>query len=317
VYKGNKDFQKLSFSIPKPTVTRKTIFFDESGQGKMPDQNIKFNSNNRYFIYTGVMFNNYDLKNFENYYFYLKKKFFNKAIELHATRFFRRNEKNIQEYIQRLSEFLDTIPFLYITAIVDKKRHYDEAKKERVKEPLDTTLRKALSICMKKGLKDTEFYKQTVREVFRNISSHTFRNIKNYYPLELAYRTILEAYFYRIYPELLSFKHKNWVNIQPLTELKFETSPNRQRILKYTENFRGEMSEFGNQIKKSIYDISFPFKKARYMGLEIADIISYGYNLLKYHRLNRTRLFKPIRKVLLKKERRIKNSLGTNPVIEK
>lgn len=317
MYKYKEKCKQLNVSVPKASIRRKTIFCDESGQGKMPESNISFDSNNRYFIYTGTMFNNFDLKNFKNYYFHLKRKFFGKTIGIHATQFFRIEKQNSKKYIEILAEFLDSIPFLYVTVIVDKKKRYDTAKEVKIGDPFSTTLRKALSIYITKGLKNKDFFNHTVKDVFRNISEYSFRNIKNYYPLELAYRTILETYFDDIYPQLLRTKYKNWNKIKPLTELKFETSPNRQRILKYTESFRGENGRFGEDTRKAVYDISFPFKKAKYMGLEIADIISYGYNLFKYNRLNKTQLYKPIRKVILRKERQIKKCLGIDPVIEK
>ena len=47
-----------------------------------------------------------------------------------------------------------------------------------------------------------------------------------------------------------------------------------------------EKTSFAENLKNSIYSISFPNKRAKYLGLEIADIISYGYNLSKYKRLN-------------------------------
>jgi len=69
-------------TIPKVNTSRKTIFFDESGEEKMPITEIPFDSTDRYFIYTGVIFNNYDVANLENHYFNLKRKYFHKIIEI-------------------------------------------------------------------------------------------------------------------------------------------------------------------------------------------------------------------------------------------
>ncbi len=52
------------------------------------------------------------------------------------------------------------------------------------------------------------------------------------------------------------------------------------------------------------------------MGLEIADIISYGYNLQKYKCLTQTHMYRPIRKVLLRRNKVVKKEMGIDCVIE-
>jgi len=161
-----------------------------------------------------------------------------------------------------------------------------------------------------------DFFNKPTKEVFKIISEHTIRNINNYQPLFLAYRTILGIYFNLICKKLYKTTDKDYDKIKPFTQLKFETSPNKVRLLKFTESLRNEDSDLAKILVNKIYDISFPFKKARYMGLEIADIISYGYHLEKYKRLSITPLYAPIRKILLRRNRIMETELGIRSVLE-
>jgi hypothetical protein len=303
-------------TIPRVNTARKTIYFDESGEEKMPNAEISFNSSERFFIYTGVIFNNYDVQNLEEHYFNLKRKYFNRIIEIHSTEFFRLKNERKTGYIKSLADFLDTLPFLYITVIVDKKKMFDKSSIVKIRNPKDTTFKKALSICISKGLSKKEFFNTPTLEILQIISEHTIRNVNNYRPLSLAYGKILEEYFFTFCKKLYKTTYKDYENIKPLTQLKFETSPNKSRILKYTEALRNKETDLGMVLINNIYDVSFPFKKARYMGLEIADMISYGYHLQKYKRLSMTPLYAPIRRVILRRSHIVETELGIRSVLE-
>lgn len=302
-------------TIPRVNTARKTIYFDESGEEKMPNAEISFNSPERFFIYTGVIFNNYDIENLEEHYFNLKRKYFNRIIEIHSTEFFRLKNGSKKGYVKSLADFIDTLPFLYITVIIDKKKLFDQSSIIKIRNPKDTTFKKALSICISKGFSQKDFFNAPTLEVLQTISKHTIRNVNNYRPLYLAYEKILEEYFLTFCKKFYKTTYKNYDKIKPLTQLKFETSPNKTRILKYTEALRNKDTQLGKILINNIYDVSFPFKKARYMGLEIADMISYGYHLEKYKRLSMTPLYQPIRKAILRRTHTVKEELGIISVI--
>jgi len=309
-----KNFKDIT--VPRVGTMRKTIFFDESGEEKMPFKTIPHNSPDRFFIYTGVCFNNYDIKDLQQYYFNLKRKFLGTVREIHSTEFFRQETKNKLSYIKALAAFIDTLPFFYTTVIVDKKKLFDESKIITIKEPMTTTFQKALSIFKSEGLKEEEFFDSPLRDILKVTSQYSFKNINNYQPLKLAYLTILEQYFINIPPKYFKPVYEDYKDTSIFAELKFETSPNRARLLSFTEQLRSQDSKLGNVLKNNIYDISFPFKKSKYMGLEIADIISYGYHLEKYKRLTMTPLYKPIRKAILRRARVFEEELGLNTVLE-
>ncbi len=318
MYKRKEKTQSFKdITIPRITQSRKIIYFDESGEEKMPKEELSYDSTERYFIYTGVIFNNYDVENLENYYFNLKIKYLGRICTIHSTEFFRKPTNRNTKFVKALAEFIDTLPFLYITVIVDKKTLFDSSTKIKIKKPMETTFKKALSIYTEKGFPHNDFYNKTIKEILQLTSDYSIRNIYDYYPLTLAYKTILEEYFLKLLPQYFKPVFKDWDKGSVRTEFKFETSPNKERILKLTEKIRHEDSELGKKLYRDMFDISFPLKKAQYMGLEIADIISYGYNLEKYKRLTQTPMYRPIRKVLLRRNKIVKKEMGIDCVIEK
>lgn len=304
-------------TIPKITTSRKVVYFDESGEEKMPNIDLAYDSPDRYFIYTAVIFNSYDVENLENYYFNLKKKYLGGIYEIHSTEFFRRPTENRILFTKALAEFIDTLPFFYITVIIDKKALFDSSSSTKIKKPMETTFKKALGIHTEKGFLHEDFYDKSIREILRMTSDYSMRDISDYYPLSLAYKTILEMYFQKLLPQYFKPVFKNWEDTSAKAEFKFETSPNKERVLKLTEKFRSENSDLGRKLYNNMFDISFPLKKALYMGLELADVISYGYNLEKYKRLTQTPMYKPIRKVLLRRTRVAQKEIGIDCVIEK
>lgn len=48
---------------------------------------------------------------------------------------------------------------------------------------------------------------------------------------------------------------------------------------------------FAKDLSKDLYCLSFPNKTAKYLGLEIADLISYGYYLSFHHRRSKNILY--------------------------
>lgn len=301
-------------------MVRGTLFFDESGEEKMPKSKISRKDKDRYFIYTAVFGHNYDFENFQRYYIQLKYKYLNKNGQFHSSKFFRESNTKKKIFINTLANFLDTIPFVHITVIVDKKSLFEKGKLITARNPMDTTLRKSLSICIESGFQYGDFIEMPAKEILKNISKYKFPDIYNYYPLEIAYKKILETYFNIVSPALLRTKVYNYKEIKPMLGLCFETSPNRRRILEYTDMFRNMMdgnkkTKLAENIYDSLYDISFPFKKARYLGLELADMIGYGYNLQKNRRLLQVPLYKPLRRVILRRERILREQLGIKTVI--
>lgn len=119
-------------TIPKITTSRKVVYFDESGEEKMPNIDLAYDSPYRYFIYTAVIFNSYDVENLENYYFNLKKKYLGGIYEIHSTEFFRRPTENRILFTKALAEFIDTLPFFYITVIIDKKTLFDSSSNTKI-----------------------------------------------------------------------------------------------------------------------------------------------------------------------------------------
>lgn len=286
----------------------------------MPQAKLSKDNKDRYFIYTAIFGYNHDFENFQKYYTQLKYKYLGKNGQIHSSQFFLQTDINKKIFINNLASFIDTIPFVHITVIVDKKRLFEKGKTITVKKPMETSLRKSLSICIKSGFEYQDFIEMPVREILKNISKYKFPDIYNYYPLEVAYKKILETYFNVVSPALLKSRMKNYKGEKPMLGLCFETSPNKNRILKYTDMFREEMdgdtkTRLAQNLYNSLYDVSFPFKKARYLGLELADIIGYGYNLQKNKRLLKVPLYKPLRKVILRRERVLREQLHIKTVI--
>ncbi len=311
--KKTKTLKDIIF--PNIDITRKSLFFDESGEEKMPNSKISYGSPERYFIYTTVIFNNYDIKKVEGHYFNIKKKHLGGNIPTHSTRLFRKDTKKNRAFIKALADFIDTLPFLYITVIVDKKKLFEKSSMTKIKDPKSSSFREALSIWVKEKQSKEDFYKSPVKDILSKVSNYKIRNIYSFQPLNLAYENILNFFFNKLNRKLLETQFSNINNVYPKVELIFETSPNRERILQLTEQLRSSEKKLGKTLKENIYDISFPYKKAKYMGLEIADIISYGYHLKKYKRLGITPLYNPIRKVIRRRENVVKKELGLESVI--
>ena len=64
--------------------------------------------------------------------------------------------------------------------------------------------------------------------------------------------------------------------------------------MELTEKFKTLPDPLKNGLKNNLTGISFPYKKARYLGLELADIISYGFNLSLYNKASTNIFYKEI-----------------------
>lgn len=259
--------------------SRNTIYFDESGVSSL-------NDNGQFFILTGVIASNIEFRELSAYYHRLKLKHFGEEESIHSQELFWKPKKTEVTFIQELTPYLETLDFSYITVIVDKKAILAKAPTTTPRNPFKTTFSEAKSIWKKSGFSEEKFKEKTIEEILATVKQNKFPDINNHYPLRIAYYTILKLY-------LTDYVKNKKINEKDF-EICFETSPNRERILRYTEEFfderrkgnNKEKTSFAENLKNSIYSISFPNKRAKYLGLEIADIISYGYNLSKYKRLN-------------------------------
>lgn len=281
--------------------SRNTLYFDESGVSSLKDKG-------QFFILTGVIAKNIEFQNLATYYYRLKLKHFDDEKPIHSQELFWNPKKQEKEFIEELTPYLETLDFAYITVIVDKKALLSSIPSTSPKNPFYTTFSEAKSIWEKSGFSVEKFKEKTIEEVLEVVKKSKFQDVNKQYPLEIAYHTILKKY-------ISDYVKKRKIDIKDF-EICFETSPNRERILRYTERFFNERkswdskerTSFAETLKDSIYSISFPNKRAKYLGLEIADMISYGYNLSKNKRLNNEEVesYKKIWDVICKKRNFLK-----------
>jgi hypothetical protein len=57
-------------------------------------------------------------------------------------RIFQKTTNRNTKFVKALAEFIDTLPFLYITVIVDKKTLFDSSTKTKIKKPWKQLLKK-------------------------------------------------------------------------------------------------------------------------------------------------------------------------------
>jgi hypothetical protein len=282
-------------------ISRNTIYFDESGVASLNDQK-------PFFILTGVIAKNIEFQDLATYYYRLKLKHFGNEEPIHSQELFWKPTKKEIGFIEELTPYLETLDFGYITVIVDKGALLSSVPTTSPRNPFYTTLSEAKAIWQRSGLSIENFKEKTINEVLDVIKKSKFQDINKQYPLEIAYYTILKKY-------VTDYVKKKKMDIKEF-EICFETSPNRERILRYTEQFFNEKKKGDKKtrtslaiaLKDSIYSISFPNKRAKYLGLELADMISYGYNLSKYKRLNNKEVesYKNIWSVICKKRNALK-----------
>lgn len=301
-----------SVRLPKQTKGRHTIYIDESGIPSLKDQE-------RYFILTGVIATNHNFNNIEEFYFNLKRKYFGYIQHLHSVELFSENTKYLRKskaqlfkikkyrrkYIQELAYFLDTIPFVYLTIIVDKERMLKSISQTKKKHPWSTTIGEAKRIFIKKNKNTISFSKSKMEDIINTISQHKVLPIDYFRPLEVAYKELLEQH--------IKYYLKN-IYAKSAIQICFESSIYQSLVLKHTERLLQE-KDFSKEFKKSFYNIAFPNKKAKFLGLEIADIISYGYYLSSHHRRSKNDLYKDIWKVIERRKREIEKRYDMKCVI--
>lgn len=280
---------------------RNTIYLDESGISSFKDKS-------RFFVLTGVIANNFELAQLSEYYFRLKLKYFGEEKPIHSVDLFWKPNKQRILFVKELVEYLETIQFGFLTVIVNKDKVLKSAPLTHPNNPFNTTFSEAKSIWKYKGYATEKFGEKTIDEVIEIVKQSQFPDINNYYPLRIAYYTLLKQYL-NDYSKKLQTEDCEF-------EICFETSPNRERIIKYTEEFyeerkksnTKEKTSFATKLKDQVYSISFPNKSAKYLGLEIADIISYGFSLSRHKRINEVPLYKDVwdiisrRRIALKKD---------------
>jgi hypothetical protein len=258
--------------------SRNTIYFDESGVPSLKDKG-------QFFILTGVIANNLEFSQLSEYYLRLKIKYFKAEEPIHSFKLFWQPKPEEISFISELVRYLDTIPFTFLTTVIDKKAILKSKPLIPPQNHFLTNFSQAKSLWVKKGHNPHEFSEKTIKEILKIVKTTQYP-VNNYYPLRIAYYTILKQYLK--------------CNYGSEFEICFETSPNREKILKYTEEFyqernsRQQKTIFAKKLKEQVYSISFPNKSAKYLGLEIADIISYGFSLSKYHRINKLVFYKEI-----------------------
>jgi hypothetical protein len=259
-----------SVRIPNDTIpqVRDIIYIDESGVADLEDKKTK------YFILTGVITDSELFKKYNSYYCQLKYKYLGDDVEIHSHELFYNPGKYEQRFIKELGFFIDNIPFCFFTVSVNKNKLINSARKQRVRNPLNTTFRKAISIYDENGKTRTELYTNPVSRVISEISRYSFKDINRYYALEVTYKELLKKY-------LTDYTKKINIDIRDF-EIYFEESPNKAKILKLTEKFKTTGQPFDTGLCKKLAGISFPYKRAKYLGLELADIISFGFNLSLY-----------------------------------
>jgi hypothetical protein len=278
---------------------RNTIYFDESGVPSLNDEN-------RFFVLTGVIGNNLEFYSLAEYYFRLKLKYFKEEKELHSSVLFWQPNTRALLFIKELVEYLETLEFAFLTVTVDKHAVLKEAPKTTPRNPYNTTFSQAKSLWKRDGFSQEKFGDRTVDEVLNIVKQKYFADINNYYPLKIAYYTILKKYL-DDYTKKRKLENSNF-------EICFETSPNRERILKYTEEFfeekntdsSREKTNFAKSLKENVYSISFPNKNAKYLGLEIADIISYGFGLSRNKRIKKVPSYREVWDIILKRRMNLK-----------
>lgn len=319
-------FMNIIHHIPNRSLSRKTLFIDESGVASLKDSS-------NYFIMTAVISTNEEFNKMQSYYIHLKQKFNGYSPPIHATDLFRekgfnyvnKSRSNLLRigkvrgrYIKELAQFIDTIPFVYITCVIDKRSLLNTSEVVALRNPLKTTFKKAISVCKESSIEIEEFKNLSIQDVLKILGEYKIKNQNNYKPLEIAYIELLRKYN-DDYIRNFCYENTNKDQYKGTSfELCFETSSNRTRLINLTDKilsgYNGD--EFRENMTKRLYCLSFANKSAKYLGVEIADLISYGYSLRYRRVLGKNKLYSPLWKVIKKREKELIKNKNFNPVIE-
>jgi len=316
--------KNVNIRLPKQTKGRHTIYIDESGTASLKDKE-------KFFILTGVIATNHSFNNVEEFYFNLKRKYFGYIQHLHSVELFSANTKYVRKskaqlfkikkyrkrYIQELAYFLDTVPFVFLTIIIDKEKMLKSLSPVKIDHPWATTIGEAKKIFTETHNDKTPFIDVKMADIIDTINKHKILPTDYFRPLKIAYRELLEQYFKNYQYNIYTTGSKMQICV--------ESSEYQSRILKYTEEFlletdrvepKPKRTKFSRRLKNSMYSLSFPNKKAKFLGLEIADIISYGYYLSSHHRRCKNELYKDIWKVIEKRKKDIEQKYNMRCVVK-
>lgn len=258
---------RKSVRIPKgiSQVQSDVIYLDESGVADLNDKQTK------HFILTGVFAEKDSFEKYNSYYCQLKYKYLKENIGLHAYDLFHNPGKYDQQFIFEFASFIDALPFGFCTVSINKNKIINDAQKRKIKRPLEASFNRAITIYLEEGGKKEDFYTEKVSTIVKKISQYRMENVNRFYALKITYEEIIKRYL-SDYTENINQECKPF-------EICFEDGSNKERILVLTEKFKQVDDSFGILLKENLSEISFPNKKAKYLGLELADVISFGFNL--------------------------------------
>lgn len=284
-----------SVRIPNEAVisNRDIIYIDESGVADLNDKKTK------YFILTGVITDSELFKKYNSYYCQLKYKYLGDDVAVHSYDLFYKPGKYKKKFIEELSIFIDNIPFGFFTIVANKTKLLSSVPNKKINDPLSTTFRKAISIYTANNKTQADMYTAPVSEVISEISKYKIQDINRYYALEVTYRELLEQYFNKYTPAVNTTSQD--------FELCFEESPNKKRILEITEKLKNSGTSLAQNLNDNFTGISFPYKRAKYLGLELADIIAFGFNLSLYGKASTNLTYSKIWEAINKRRIEFKN----------
>lgn len=317
--------KNLNVRIPLQTKSRHTLYIDESGTSSLKEKE-------RYYILTSVVATNHSFENVEEFYENLKRKYFGYIQHIHSVELFSEDSEYIRkgraqlfrikkyrgQYIKELSYFLDSIPFVFETVIINKRAMLAQLNTVKISNPWATTIGKANEIFIESGKSPDEFKETKISELLPIIGNYKILPIDYFRPLEMAYKEVLQQHLKNYYKNIYLPGSKMQICI--------ESSTDQTRMLKLTENFKQETdkvqpkshrTQFAKNLASDLYCLSFPNKTAKYLGLEIADLISYGYYLSSHHRRSRNTLYVPIWNVIQKRRREIEGKFGIKCVTKR
>lgn len=295
---------RKSVRIPKGINhrTKDIVYLDESGVADLNDKQSKF------FILTGIIADNDSFQKYNRYYCQLKYKYLGDDVEIHSHDLFHKPGKFESKFIDELATFIDNIPFCFFTVAANKKKLLNSTTKRKAKDLMGTTFNKALSIYIEREKDKEAFYSEPLSAVLKEISKYKFKDINRLYPLEITYKEILNQY-------LTSYTKNINKGVKDF-EIYFEESSNMNKILELTEKFKTSGEPFTTGLGTSLLNISFPNKRARYLGLELADIVSFGFGLSLYRKVSERKSYRKIWEALNRRRIEFNNKKGVNMFIK-
>jgi hypothetical protein len=294
----SKKVKSVKFRLPKKNSARASMYLDESGDPSIRSKKGKF-------ILTGVIADNKSLEDYRPYYIQLKRKYFGFTESLHAVEIFNAarkdskslfytNDKKKKEFINELANLIDLLPFFSFTIIVDIQAIKKSIKEVSIRRPYDTTLGEAIRIYKKAHSEVNDFEEINAKDLFSILRSYKIPASKDNYPLEIALTKSIELFIERF------LKNRNFCDSNKTGEIFYEDNSQSQDILKIINGLKdqgaskGKLTSFAKRFRSKVYCVSFPNKQSKHLGLELADIISYGFHLKSHKKLSKNEFYKPI-----------------------